>query len=317
MVIHTLHDPGLFYKDGAFWMIGGGVRPSATGYEYAPILGYSTDLVNWSFPSPGKDYLETGLTPTLAPLDKDGNRIPNARFDGVAIDGFADDDGAVWMTVTLGHYADNASNRLSQYLIKATGLKAPGDSTKMGTEAQKMQNSIFDVTYGDLTPINLPLARYGLDGEDHDGREYEYDGSLFKDNGKYYLIVQHSGSEIQLWQIDDLNNAANPDAWTLVNAKMTEGSEGPSVTKNNGKYYMYTDRFFDWPHGDEWEDAYGIFAFTNDRLDQTFNELARIKTVDSVGNSVSARHGTVITLNDENAKTVALSRYNALYRTTK
>ena len=308
IVVNTLRDPGIFWKDGAFWMMSGSTNKE-TG-EYSPVLGYSTDLVNWSFPSSGKDYLQNGLKPQVPPLDANKNRTARNDYDGIALDGFADDDGTVWLTVSLGNYTNDANNKMSQYLIKATGLKKAGTSAQMGTESGKLAASIFEVSYSDMIPINIPVDETGAD---HGGRQYEYDGSLFKDNGKYYLAVQHSGDEVQLWSIGNLNDAATPGAWTLVNSKMTQGSEGPSVTKNGGKYYLYTDRFDGQDYHDQWGNYHGIFVHTGDSLDQEFTDYARVNLVDKNGSTVPARHGSVITLTDPAARQVVLDRFQTLY----
>lgn len=308
--VNTLHDPSIFYRDGYFWMCGGFV----SGEKYYPMMAYSTDLVNWSYPSTGKSNgtLNQGLIPTLTPLEEDGTRTQSSDYDAVAMDFLADDDGTVWLVVALGHYADSHDNKLSQYIIKATGLNAPVTSEQLTTMNQKMNYSDFDVQYGELKPINLPG-----DGVDR-GWDYDYDGSLYKKDGVYYFVVQHSGEVVQIWSIDDLNNASDENAWTLVNINAIEGSEGPFVTEYNNKLLMYTDRYMNWEFFDCWTtdaagNEFGIFASTLNSISEPSVESVRITTTDWNGNTIPARHGTVITLTDPNAINTALSLYNQLY----
>ena len=305
ITVNVMRDPCLFYKDGAFWLLTGSENGNG---EYVPVMSYSTDLKTWSFPSPGKDYLQSGLTPTVTPLDANGNRTNRTNYNGVAVDGFVDDDGTVWMTVALGAYTHNENNKVSQYLFKATGLKAPGTSADMTDEFNTVLNSAFDVTYGSLVPVNLPGVDYSQKGV------FDYDASLFKENGKYYLLTQHNGEDVQLWSIADLNNASTASAWTLVNDEVVHGSEGPSMTKQNGKYVLYSDRFDNQDFKDEWGNYHGILASSGTSLDKTFTDYARIKTLDENRNEISARHGTVITLENETARSIVMNRYREVYQ---
>lgn len=139
------------------------------------------------------------------------------------------------------------------------------------------------------------------------------DGSLFKRDGKYYYVVQHSGEFVQMWSIDDLNKVSDSSAWQLVSPEVLEGSEGPCITQFNGKNFLYTDRYPDWKFYDMWGDNYGIFATTADTLangQSQYTNTVRIVTRDKNG-VVPARHGTVIKLTDSNAINAALNAYNA------
>jgi hypothetical protein len=299
--VNTLHDPSIFYRDGYFWMVGG----FCSGEKYYPMMGYSTDLVNWSYPSTGKSNgkLNDGLIPDVTPLAADGTHTNSTDYDAVATDALLDDDGSVWLVVSCGYYADNHNNQLTPYLVKASGLSAPATSSELTTTAAKKVYSDFNVTYGELKQINLPG-----DGEDR-GWSYDYDGSLFKRNGVYYFVVQHSGEVIQIWSINNLENASDKNAWTLVNKEALEGSEGPYISWYNNKNYLYTDRFDQWQFDDLWGNTYGMFASVSDSLNSSFKESVRITTRDASGNSIPARHGTVITLTDQNAIKIALERY--------
>lgn len=304
-VVNVLRDPSIFYRDGVFWMVGGYVIKDT----FYPMLGYSTDLVNWSFPSSGTD--AAGRVPTLVPLNKnnvreyDYSRTDNQYYDAVAVDFLNDDDGTVWLVVSCGYYGDDGSNRMSCYIMKATGLTAPVTSEQLKTTAQKKKNSVFDVSYSALTPINLP--------GDGTPTYYDYDCSLYKENGKYYLVTQNNGEEDQIWSIKDLNQASNASAWTLVNKNAISGHEGPFITKYNGKYFLYTDRFGGWNFHDYFGDTYGIFAHTSDSLSKTFTESVRIRTRNNKGEMIPNRHGTAIAITDPNAVNIILQLYNTQY----
>ena len=313
--VSTLRDPSIFYKDGVFWMVGDTVKAD-TG-EFVPLLAYSTDLVNWSYPGGGKYLAETnsGLIPKEVPLDANGNRTPRTDYHSLASDAFVDDDGTVWMVVTLGHYADSQNNQLSQYLLKITDLKAPADSSGLTDAAGRLKNSFFSVNYGDLVPIHLPYTTDYLDREkfEYNGNTFDYDGMLFKNGGKYYLAVQHDGQEITLWTIDDLNKASDANAWKMVTEELAAGYEGPSVVYNNGKFYLYSDRLDGWEHRDDWEDEHGEFVLTSDTLTETFRDKAKVNAVDETGKTYTVRHGSVITLTDEKAKQTVQNLYAKRY----
>ena len=324
--VSTLRDPGLFYKDGAFWLLGDTVAQVDGSYRFFPLLSYSTDLVNWSFPGSGKDYYDTGVKPETQPLDANGNRIDGSFYHSAGTDAFVDDDGTVWLIVTMGYYADSSyANQLSHYLLKITDLTAPADSSGLITLEDKAVNSFFGCDYGKLIQINLPYTEDYVDfsqfkdpdGSPYSGKTFDYDGMLFKDGGKYYMPVQHDGLKLTLWCIDDLNKAGDPNAWTMVTEELAEGTEGPSMVKNYGKYFLYTDRLDGWQHNDEWGDYHGIFAYTSDTLTTTFQDHSRINAVDNQGNKLSTRHGTVITLPDDTAKKAVMNRYNEVYNAVK
>jgi len=321
-VVNTMHDPSIFYKDGRFWMCGG---YSENGLFY-PMLSYSTDLKTWSFPSTGKssatNQLNQGLKPATIPYDANGNRVNENDYDAVAVDFIIDDDGSVWFIVALGVYADSHENKLSHYIVKATGLNTAWTSADLQTEQQKVEYSDFTVDYGQLVEINLPQGREVYNSPEGYEYFYDYDGSLFKMNGKYYLATMYSGEWIQFYSIDDLNRASDPNAWTLVNPEVLEGSEGPYVTEYNNRKMMYTDRYDYWDFHDIWTynevvgppAQYGIFASVLPGLDKPLADSVRITTTDWNGKKIPARHGTVIRLTDPTAIKAAMDLYNAYYK---
>lgn len=318
--VYVQRDPDIFYKDGYFWMLGG-TRGTVNKKKYIPLLAYSKDLKNWSYPSAGigatKDWrLEANwLLPTQDPpaVNSEGG------YDAVAGDAFVDDDGTVWIVVSTGVYADNHDNHLSEYLIRVDDLRVPGTNPDITSIHGKCDNSDFHVEYGSMIPINLPIAKANANKTwSHD--DYDYDGSMFKKDGKYYFVVQHSGEWVQLWRIDSLSQVSDPNAWTLVNGEMIDGSEGPTMTEFNGKSFLYVDRYPNWEFFDDdiWgapsETSYGITASVADSIannGHTYPLSARLTFQDKNGNRIPARHGTIITLTDQAAIDAALAAYNA------
>lgn len=52
--VNAIHDPSITYKDGTFWILGGYVQKQQNlGWRFTPMMGYSKDLVNWSYPNSG------------------------------------------------------------------------------------------------------------------------------------------------------------------------------------------------------------------------------------------------------------------------
>ena len=294
--VNTLHDPGLMYKDGWFWMVSR-YDPYIDGEKrFAPMLGYSKDLVNWSYPNSGSS---ENISLSVLPYAKDGTRT-NTDWDSVAPDLLLDDDGTVWITVCIGYYGHNHGDEgnnsmMSPYLIKATGL-APG-CTEINTRDDKMQYP--SVTYSEAVPINLP---------DEDLYPNRIDGSLYKENGKYYLSIKRKGVTNEIWSIDDLNDCQDSSKWTLVCSDVVTGFEGPFLTKYNNTYYYYTDKLADFPP-DNYDNKTGIFVSRSTGLDQPWSENIRIKATDVNGNELATRHGSVITITDPDAIAVIMKRY--------
>ncbi|MBW3091311.1 hypothetical protein KIH81_11700 [Bifidobacterium sp. 82T25] len=148
--VNALHDPGLFYTNGNFWMISGFVqKQDGLGYRFTPMLGSSSDLVHWSYPGSGSD---TNLAPTQTPprAGADGS------YDTAGTDAMADDDGSAWIVTTLGYYGTNhgdspQNDTMKPYIVHATGL-TPGADQASDPGARP------NISYGDLVPINLPVG---------------------------------------------------------------------------------------------------------------------------------------------------------------
>ena len=331
--VGTFHDPSIMYKDGYFWMISGyadGVVDKGTR-RAIPMMSYSKDLIHWSYGSSGFPRLEDNLKPENTPPGEERWRAAGLDgWDFGSCDFMLDDDGTVWVLFVLGFYADyHAGNEfgwklgddlMAPYLAKITNLE-PGKDPEF-----YINQATPKVTYdGGAKPIVLPI--------ESDNR---IDGSLYKENGWYYYSVKEHGIVNELWRIRDLNQCSNSDAWELVSPNMQGGSEGPSLTKFNGKYLLYTDKLAPWPAESEaeaenysksvfWNVTEGIGAYGDSThgnyvcVNEDINDpygwggAHKVKTWDAKGKLKENRHGTVIAVTDDTAKKVIWGRYRELY----
>ena len=305
--VSTLHDPSIIYKDGYFYMLSG----FSQNNRIIPMIGSSKDLVHWSYPGSGSSE-NVGVTTAPAGSEKYGS-----TWDMVAPDFMVDDDGTVWIVVSLGYYAswhnDSSQNDIMQpYLIKATGLK-PGADPASNPGAPPI------VSYSDAVPINLPQY------DSSHTVTNRIDGSLYKEGNYYYFSVKKDGVTNEIWRTTNLSLDAvqNTSNWELVTDDAVTGFEGPSLTKYNGTYYMYTDKLKDYPpeNADGKAGVYVSVASTatTGALDSFTGWLEqnqfKIIAHSANGGTKECRHGTVITVKDSNAiKTIwdrrAQTRYN-------
>ena len=277
--VHALHDPGLFYTSGNFWMISGFVQNQGGSERFTPMMGSSKDLVHWSYPNSGSQ--DNIAIPAGTPRNS---------YDTAGTDAMADGDGTAWIVTTIGYYAtkhnDSEQNdQMKPYIVKATGLQ-PGADQQSDPGAQPK------VTYGELVPINLP-----------DNGVNWLDPSLYKEGGSYYLSIKKDGITNQIYSINDLNRASDASAWTLVNGNVITGFEGPSLTKFKGKYYMYADKLKYYPPQNA-DGKAGVRVIESTNLASGWNNTRAISTTDENGNAIPNRHGSVITVTDEAAKAV-------------
>lgn len=294
--VSTLHDPSIIYKDGYFWMLSGFSTNNDLGRRYVPMMGYSNDLVHWSYPNSGSP-INVGVTEAPPGADKYG-----ANWDAVAPDFFVDDDGTVWLTVCMGYYANfhgdsSANDVMKPYLIKLTGL-APGvadPTTDPGAQPK--------VTYSDAVPINLP--KYNTDVHNR------IDSSIFKEGGYYYFCVKKDGVTNEIWRTRTLTleSVQQESNWELVCDDAVTGFEGPSLTKYGGTYYLYTDKLRDYPP-DNPDGKSGVHVniastATTGQMDKYTGWLEenqfKIKAHAANGGEKETHHGTVITLTNPEA----------------
>lgn len=314
----TLHDPGIIYKDGYFWMISG--NTTSDGYlEF--MIGFSKDLERWSYPTQFK---------VKAPVNIAGTEKTGGVADMVAPDFMVAEDGTVYIVASLGYYAskhggDPEEDVMQPYLIKISGLKA---ADGLDTDREVKATGKLEAPVA----VNLPCMKDRANvADDH------IDGNIFIQDGYYYLAIKENGVTNEIWKIKDINECDNADKWELVADDIITGYEGPCVTGYDGQYYMYVDRLStykpvdtDKPYG-----SAGIYVIkgnieTTGKLDKYtgwldsnvkevkfYDTQGKIKsavdsgmTAQGTSNGLSgktyngARHGSVITLTGKAADVV-------------
>lgn len=324
---NTLHDPGIIYKDGYFWMISGFEQGSGDDQMYIPMLGFSKDLVHWSYPASGS---QTNVKVSELPPGKEkwekAQGHENAWF-AVAPELFLDDDGTVWIAVCMGYFAlfnpaDDSivGDIMKPYLIKIESIDLSGVNPENNPGKAPV------ATYSKAVPINLPAY------PDMDGNLVEVvnriDGSFYKEGDYYYFIIKKDGVTNEIWRTKTLSLEAvqKESNWELVNDDAVTGFEGPSLTKFNGTYFLYTDKLKDYPPDDN-DGKCGVHVnvastATTGKFDKYTGWLEanqfKIVAHSLDGGTKECRHGTVITLTDPDAIKIVWDLKNkTIYASTK
>ena len=314
-----LHDPGLIYKDGVFWTMSGFTLtekevPKVPPHRFVPMWGYSKDLIHWSLPASGSEENVSVNTAYGWPYTRSGEKT-NQLFDCVAPDSFLDEDGTVWIVVSMGYYGQwhetgSWSDTMKPYLVRVPKLLPnPG----CGNLETKEQWELPPVTeYEQAIPINLPKeqiadergeARKRKENQDDPARietEDRIDGALYKEGGRYYLVVKRYGTVNEIWSIDSLTKVADPAAWRLVNSDFVTGFEGPCLTKYQGNYYVYTDKLADYPPSNP-DGKTGIHVTCTTDLNSRWTENTRVRLLerkDGEERECTGRHGSVKAFTD-------------------
>lgn len=316
-IIGCFHDPSIMYKDGYFWMLSGGVDRTKHPNQFIPVWGYSKDLTTWSYGNSGKKEGENVLFPQLK-YSVSGN---GSEFDCVAPDTFLDDNGDVWIVVSAGYFAqwnggESVDDKMSPYLIKVSDLsvdeeeiqRIANDTSITENQRQHLIRNVQPIAdYSEPIAINLPDNLVGGECDDR------IDGSLYKENGKYYLTIKRNGVTNEIWSIDNLSQAGNPNAWSLVNSDFLYEYEGPCMVKFNGNYYVYSDKLSKVP-GAEGGDNTGIYVSCAINIDQPWTIQEKVTLKDYNGNEADGRHGSVMVLsNEQEAYQKVIQKYIEIY----
>ena len=279
--VSTLSDPSIIYRDGWFYMLSGFTQQ---GY-FTPMIGYSKDLVHWSYPNAGPTNVKDHVS--LSPLPPTSN---SKNFDIVAPEFFQTSSGDVYITFSAGYYGDFHgqlhNDQMYPYIVKLNGLEHGTQNPELDPGAPPK------TSYGTAVRINLP--------EESSNR---IDGSFYEENGVYYYIIKEDGATNEIWSIKDMSQVSNPSAWTKVCANALTGFEGPSLVKFNGQYWLYTDKLADYPAGSA-DGKNGIFVQQSSSLSGGWWGNDRIGTKNLDGRDIPNRHGTVIAITDPAAKKV-------------
>lgn len=333
---NCLHDPGLIYKDGRLWTMSGfsdkinDLTEQPKNSTFVPMWGYSDEnFMNWSKPGSGsadEDNVHVDSNIGWYPYNVLGERT-NRDFDCVAPDPFMDNNGTVWVVVSMGFYGQwhtgygSWDDVMKPYLIRIPYL-APGENAPV---VKNFWNQVGK--YELAVPINLPsLSSFpqALSDEREKARrdkpgklitEDRIDGSLYQEGEKFYLVVKRYGTTNEIWSIDNLMDVSNESKWTCVNSDFVTGFEGPCLTKYHGLYYVYTDKLADYPPGRaDGKTGIHMTCATSLAPNQLWKENKKVALYDQAGKLCEGRHGTVRTITDSNAIAIIMRMYrNAGY----
>ena len=327
--VYTFSDPSIMEKDGGFWMISGtslGNYSDGT-VRAVPMLGYSEDLVNWSCGNSGFFNLADNLKIKDAPAGQE-KWGQYDKWDFGSADFFLDDDGSVWVYFSAGYYADYhgddfQNDIMAPYCAHITNL-AP-DPEKDYMDSGWQPQITYESQYA--MPINLP---------EHSNNRI--DGSFYKEDGWYYLVIKENGITNELWRTKDLGKCDDEGSWEKVSPNIQSGSEGASITSLGGQYYMFSDKLAPWPAVSEAEDinnancvyanvtsgigaykddSHGVYVCTSSNINDPYSWSGahKIQTFDTAGNILENRHGTVITVTNYEAKKKIWDLYRSQYGT--
>ena len=270
---HTLGDPSIVYHGGAFWMISGWNRFDG---KLWPMIGVSQDGRHWSYPEGLRFGWGYDGIPTFPQ--------PSFGADTVTPEWIQDRNGNLYIMFSIGYYGEwhgePTNDRMEPYLIKVNQLSFNGWEGD-----GRLPNITFKA--GPANRINLPQIPSAN----------RIDGSAFQDDdGMFYMTIKRDGAHNEIWRSWNMGT----DGWELVNADAVTGSEGPSMTKLNGKYYLYTDKLHSWGP----DPSRGNLVSVADSPYGPWTNLGKINTYGKEN-----RHGTVIRVTDPTAKSKLYSLY--------
>lgn len=270
---HTLGDPSIMYHDGAFWMLSAWQRRDG---RFWPTIGVSVDGKKWSYPEGlffgGAKYPGIGLQ-------------PRAKFgtDIVAPEWFRDNRGNVYIVFSAGYFGlfhgQPYQDRMVPYMVKINNLSFNGFSD-------------HDPRLPKISFAPGTAQRMNLDSHPTNDR---IDGSCFQDDdGSYYFIVKRDGAYNEIWK----NSSMRPSGWKRIQDGLAKGSEGPSLTKMNGRYYLYSDELHTWSKNG----SRGTLVHSAPSITGPWKNMGRIATMSKSGKFRPNRHGSVVNFKDPEAK---------------
>lgn len=274
----TLNDPSIMYHDGYFWMLSGWNQHDG---KFWPMIGISKDGRTWTHPEGSifNGHKYPGIT--MSPAPANGN-------DTVAPEWFKDNNGDVYILFSAGLYGEFHGNpqhdKMRPYLVKVEELSA--------TQPNKKNPRVPKINFRPGTARALEFSE--------DSTMDRIDGSIFQEGRNYYLVIKRDGRYNEIWKSQNINN---PRGWKRINANATKGFEGPTMTKFNGKYFLYADKLADYPAGTT-DRSTGTFVFTAPSPQGPWSKGERIITRAKNGRHMDNRHGTVIKVTDPSAKSV-------------
>ena len=270
---HTLGDPSIMYHDGAFWMLSAWQRHDG---KFWPTIGVSQDGKHWAYPEgltfDKKKYPGIALQPAAA-----------YGTDIVAPEWFRDNLGNVYIIFSAGYFGlfhgRPYQDKMVPYMVKVNRLAFNGFSE-------------YDSRLPKITFQPGPAKRINLNSHPTPNR---IDGSAFQDDdGSYYLVIKRDGAYNEIWR----NRSMATGGWTRIKDKVAVGTEGPSLTKLNGRYYLYSDVLHTWSK----DGSRGTVIHSAASLTGPWKNEGRIATMSKRNRFRPNRHGTVIRITDREAK---------------
>lgn len=290
-----LGNPSIIYYKGMFWACSCWDKGDGT---FTLTFGASNDLIHWARPSGAITTLEGGW--------------PTYGNNAVAPEWFVDDDGSVYVVASCGtmgaaHGLDWSADEMYPYLFRATRFDITDSSVLTSSDIRnRYVDSFARIELGQGRRINLPSMG---EVDEHD----RIDGSLYKEDGVYYLIIKRNGETNEIWQNRNINDC---NGWTRVNRDAVGGSEGASMVKWQGTHYLYTDKLEgDWSFKGYGSDLdRGTWWVSAERLWDSWTPPQRILTT-PMSMQRKTRHGSVIRITDPAAQQVVWrARQQAGYR---
>lgn len=281
---HSTHKcPGICYYNGYFWMIS---NWNLRDGRFHPMLSYSKDLKHWTHPE-GMSQNGMGSGGIQVDVQPDNDA---GSFDVVAPKMHVTDSGELYITFCAGHFggfhgALGQGDRMQVYTCKVTQLSAT-DGTDAGDGYLWPH-----ITFSTETAKKVTAADVKNDAEAD-----IIDSNLFSEGGTTYLLLKRDGYTEQIYSSTTPND---PASWSLVNDNASYGYEGMCVAKANGTYYLYGDGVV----GVKDLGIRGVTSQSIDRADTWTDALSTegenlhdLTFVGENGESMSTRHGDVITL---------------------
>ncbi|MDD7622621.1 MAG: family 43 glycosylhydrolase [Candidatus Onthovivens sp.] len=216
---------------------------------------------------------------------------PHNELGRWAPDLFVDSDGTLYLCLSVEYKKIDETLYFEQILFKCNNLE------------------------------NLTFTRIGniLLNDKTENSNY-IDGSFAKYNNNYYFIVKHEGNKnIELYQTTTIENLSSyallNDSVTLPEMKI----EAPSITFTDTTCNIYTENYLDY-HGYNMQQC-KLRDFPNISKNMILLKTLMDNISDENKEKYDARHGNVLWITDENAKSqilnsgnIGLNSYNAIYR---
>ncbi|MGV9791812.1 hypothetical protein [Gordonia sp. NPDC003422] len=264
-------DPSVIYHNGYFWMLSNWPRKNG---RFWPMIGVSRDGKNWSRPE-GRQFNNgayAGISLNPAPRGS----------DIVAPDWYKAADGSIWIVLTAGYFGHHrgqvGADRMTPYMVRVNQL----DITAAGRARAVPSGRSIIFNAGPANRINL-----------NPGARDRIDASLFQQGNTKYLNIKRDGNCNEVWRSGSFNGP-----WQRTVNCAARVQEGPSMTRVGGTYFLYTDKIY----GDR-----KIYYSTAPSPNGPWSGPTPITTIGGPGRT---RHGTVIRLDDRNAKCAV---YRMLY----